>query len=379
MYNPRRWLILAAVLGFHLTSSMTTAGETLFEQQDLFVSGQGGYHTCRIPAMVVSRKGTVLAFCEGRKTSAADDGDIDLLVRRSFDGGKKWQPVQRVHEEGGTKPITIGNPCPIAAADGTIHLLFCRNNARTFYVRSIDEGATFSSPVEITDALRGFDFAWNRLGTGPVHGIQTRKGRLVAPLWLNVKIGADYRSAVAVSDDGGRTWKPGGVVPPAVSDCSEGAIVEADDGALWFNLRNRQAKCRAVAISRDDGRSWTKPKLVEDLVGPQCQASVLSIVTESGQRCWLFSNPANIKRSRMTLKLSYDNGRRWPVARILTLGPAAYSDLAVSKDETVLCLYECGERHAYEKIRLARANRQRLVKGFDLPSPHAPASSKTDQ
>ena len=90
MYNPRRWLILAAVLGFHLTSSMTTAGETLFEQQDLFVSGQGGYHTYRIPALVVSRKGTVLAFCEGRKNSAADHGNIDLLVRRSFDGGKTW-------------------------------------------------------------------------------------------------------------------------------------------------------------------------------------------------------------------------------------------------------------------------------------------------
>ena len=184
----------------------------------------------------------------------------------------------------------------------------------------------------------------------------------MAPLWLNVKIGAGYRSAVALSDDGGRTWQPGGIVPPSVEDCNEGTVVEASDGTLWFSLRNRQAKCRAVALSHDEGQSWTEPRLAEDLVGPQCQASVLGIATESGQRCWVFSNPATTKRSRMTLKLSFDDGRRWPVTHILTPGPAAYSDLAFTKDGMVLCLYECGDRHAYERIRLARADWRRLVK-----------------
>jgi sialidase-1 len=350
-----RWLGMAAVLAFQVASSRTSAADTDFAQQDLFVSGQGGYHTYRIPAIIVSRKGTVLAFCEGRKSSAADHGDIDLLLRRSFDGGKTWRPVQLVHEEGGTEPVTIGNPCPIAGADGTIHLLFCRNNARAFYVRSTDEGAAFSSPVEITAALRGLAFSWNRLGTGPVHGIQTRKGRLVAPLWLNVKIGSGYRSAVAVSDDGGETWKPGGVVPPAVDDCNEGTVVELGDGALWFNLRNRQAKCRAAAISRDGGQSWTEPRLVGDLVDPQCQGSVLNVTARPSSNCLLFSNAADMKRKRLTLKLSNDNGGHWSVARTLFAGPAAYSDLAVSMGGVVLCLFECGERHPYERIRLAMA------------------------
>lgn len=365
MHAPSLWLIMAALIAFGHVSSVTTGGESLGEQQDLFVSGQGGYHTYRIPAVVVTRKGTVLAFCEGRKTSAADHGDIDLLLRRSFDGGRTWQPVQRVHEEGEDEPITIGNPCPIAAADGKIHLLFCRNNARAFSVQSPDDGATFSTPVEITDALRGSDFAWNRLGTGPVHGIQTRQGRLVAPVWLNVKIGSGYRSAVAVSDDGGQTWKPGGVVPPAVQDCNEGTVAETGDGELVFNLRNRQAKCRAVAVSRDGGQSWSEPKLVEDLLDPQCQASLLRLAPESGRSCWLFCNPADAKRRRLTLKLSFDNGGRWSMARSVFAGPAAYSDLAVSNDGMLLCLFECGERQPYERIRLTRIDRKQLVDGPD--------------
>jgi sialidase-1 len=348
------WLV-AAALACQLASSATTGAEPRFEHQDLFVSGQGGYHTYRIPAMVVSRQGTLLAFCEGRKSSAADHGDIDLLLRRSFDNGKTWRPMQRVHEEGGDQPITIGNPCPIAAADGTIHLLFSRNNARAFCLRSRDEGQSFSTPIEITDSLRGFDFTWNRLGTGPVHGIQTRHGRLIAPVWLNFKIGSGYRSAAALSDDDGRTWKPGGVVPPAVDDCNEGTLAELADGRLVFNLRNRQAKCRAVAVSSDGGQNWNAPQLVADLVDPQCQASLLNVTPEAGRVFWLFCNPAAIQRRQLTLKLTYDDGGHWTVAQNLFAGPAAYSDLALTKDGLELCcLFECGERSPYERIRFTR-------------------------
>ena len=329
-----------------------TCGSPL-QEVPLFVAGEGGYHTYRIPAIIVSGRGTVLVFCEGRKTSARDDGDIDLLMRRSVDGGRSWQPVQQVYEEGGDQPITIGNPCPIAATDGTVHLLFCRNNRRAFCTQTGDDGRTFSKPREITEALRPFEFPFTRLGTGPVHGIQTADGRLLAPLWLNDKIGHDYRSGVTYSDDGGSTWRTGGLVPAGITGLNEGTIAELPGGKVLLNMRNRQAKCRAAATSDDGGLSWSEPQLVEELVDPQCQGSLLRL-GNSDPAHLLFSNAADLKRLRLTVRRSTDSGRTWSAGRLLHAGPSAYSDLAVAPDGTILCVYEGGQKSPYEQIILAR-------------------------
>lgn len=335
------------------------------EQTDVFVSGQGGYHTYRIPALVVSNQGTVLAFCEGRKTGSADHGDIDLLLRRSFDGGKSWQETQLVHEEGGAAKITIGNPCAIVGRDGTIHLIFSRNNARAFYTRSVDDGATFSVPREITDAFRAFSFEWTRLASGPGHGIQTRAGRIVVPVWLNDRIGHDYRSAVIYSDDAGATWSAGGIVKPTIRDCNECMAVERVDGSIHLNLRNKSAKCRAIAFSTDGGTTWAEPKLIEELVDPVCQASIVRF-NSGDSDCKsgiLFCNAASPSRDHMTVKLSYDEGDSWPVARLIHAGPSAYSDLAITKDKTILCLFENGTKRPYEKLTVARFNLAWLTNG----------------
>lgn len=150
----------------------------------VFRAGEGGYHTYRIPALIVTGSGTLLAFCEGRKTSPSDAGDIDLLLRRSVDNGVTWSEQQVVYEEGGEAKITIGNPCPIAGAEGAVHLLFTRNNEGVFHTSSRDDGTTWSEPHEVTGALAGFDFPWTRVGTGPGHGLRLSSGRLLVPLWL---------------------------------------------------------------------------------------------------------------------------------------------------------------------------------------------------
>jgi sialidase-1 len=323
------------------------------EQQSLFVGKVGGYRSYRIPAMVVTDKETVLAFCEARKNSVADHGDIDLVVRRSFDHGKTWQPMELVYEEGGSEPITIGNPCPIVATDGTIHLLFCRNNQAAFVMKSHDDGKTFSKPVEITESLRSFRFPFKRIGTGPVHGIQMASGRLVVPLWINDQIGQEYRSATAYSDDGGATWKAGGIVPPEVRGLNECSVVELAGGKLLMNMRNRQAKCRAMATSEDWGVTWSAPCLTTDLVDPECQGAMLGLGAARGGRV-LFSNPAASKRMQMTVRASDDGGKTWSVMCVLREGPAAYSDLAVAGDGAVVCLYEGGVKTSNEKIFLAR-------------------------
>lgn len=356
-------MVFASVCSGQSLGQGTASDTPFFELVDVHVSGQNGYHTYRIPAIVVSKQGTVLGFCEGRKSSPSDAGDIDLLLRRSFDGGKSWAKTQLVHEEGGTKPITIGNPCPIADRDGTIHLVFCRNNKRAFYTKSTDDGATFHKSVEITGAFHGFDFAWTRLATGPSHGIQMRSGRIIVPVWINDRIGHYYRSAVIYSDDAGKTWAAGGIVKPAIRDCSECMAVELADGSLLLNMRNKSAKCRAVTRSTDGGKTWSDPKLIEDLVDPECQAAIIRFdCNGSGRKSGiLFSNAASLSRDQMTVKLSSDGGKTWPVAKLIYPGPAAYSDLAVTGDKTILCFFERGSKRYYEKLTLARFNLKWLM------------------
>jgi len=122
---------LAAIVGILGKGGADVGMPADFDQGgvDLFVSGTHGYHTYRIPALIGTAKGTLLAVCEGRKKGRADDGDIDLLLRRSTDGEKNWEPQQVVFEEGGETPVTIGNPCLVVDSEtGTIWLPFCRNN-----------------------------------------------------------------------------------------------------------------------------------------------------------------------------------------------------------------------------------------------------------
>ena len=118
-------------------------------------SGTEGYHTYRIPAVVLSNKGTVLAFCEGRKASSSDAGDIDLMLRRSTDGGKTWQPMQLVYEEGGEAKIRSATRVPSSTQHGHDWLPFCRNNDRVFITKSTDDGLTWDKPIEMTHSTIG--------------------------------------------------------------------------------------------------------------------------------------------------------------------------------------------------------------------------------
>ena len=341
-------------------------------QKDLFVSGTGGYHTYRIPALVATKTGALLAFCEGRKTAAGDAGDIDLLLRRSLDKGRTWSDQQIVHEEGGNARITIGNPAPVVDdATGRVHLLFSRNNQRAFYTCSDDEGLSWMPPREITTALRRFEEPWLRLGTGPGHALQMygqqHGGRLVATVWLNSGgIGRQYRSAIIYSDDGGRQWQVGGIVGAELGNCSEATLWERADGVLVINMRLENKKSmqdprrtgqRGVALSRDGGRTWSPPQPAEALECPGCQASVFSHQTGNppSRSVLLFSNPADPKRRvAMTVKMSYDEGRTWPDSILLHAGPAAYSSVIVLSDGTAFCLYEAGQKRYHERLRLAR-------------------------
>jgi len=353
-------------------------------QHVLFAAGAGGYHTYRIPALVVSGTGALLAFCEGRRFSARDAGQIDLLLRRSVDGGGAFLPPQVIASEPGW---TCGNPAPVVDRQtGVIWLLFSKNAqdatealiwqgqaSRTVWVTHSDnEGMSWSPPIEITATVKPETWSW--YATGPGHGIQLRSGRLLVACdhgALQERNRQDpYHSHVVYSDDHGDTWTVGGSVDEGTN---ESTAVETTDGWLSINCRNKHALAdgrnfRAVAWSCDGGETFSP--IVHDAALPEpiCQASVYRYpgALPSGASLTLFTNPAATDpmcggRNHLTLRLSYDECRTWPVAHVLWAGPAAYSDLSSTPDGAIYCLYENGNALPYERITLTRLELNELA------------------
>lgn len=352
--------------------------EPFFVKQDLFLSGHDDVNIYRIPALIVSPKGTILAFCEARN---GDDGDpTDLVLKRSlFDGqpseprhfngyprtfgnGVNWQRMQVVLPGKGE---AIMQPCPLVDRTTGEILICCQEirgglanllknewHGRCMVLSSSDDGATWSAPREITDSVGHF-------AAGPGTGIQLRSGRLVIPGY------SKEGSRVIFSDDHGKTWRIG--APVNKKGCNESQVVELTDGSLMMTMR-QGGRCRHVAFSKDRGETWFKENDEESLPDPGCQGSILRMrnARARGRGLLLFSNPPHPApfeaRTNLTVRLSDDDGQSWKASREVDSGPGAYSSLAVLGDgSTIGLLYETGEVHPYEKIAFARFNLEWLT------------------
>ena len=233
-----------------------------------------------------------------------------------------------------------------------------QDTRRVFVTCSHDDGVTWSTPREITDTVKKPDWTW--YATGPGSGIQmrhgTHKGRLVIPCDHIEADTKHYYSHVIYSDDHGQNWQLGGQTPmQQVNECE---VVELPGGHLMLNMRNydRTRKYRQVAVSEDGGLTWKDQRFDATLIEPICQAAIRRYrwPDDKGDSVILFSNPASEEnRVNMTLRVSYDEGQSWPVSRTLHAGPSAYSDLAVLANGATGCLYEAGQHHPYEKIVFA--------------------------
>ncbi len=362
-----------AALAFMLAVSLSGAAiaeENGIEppaQKVIFANGQDGLRGVRIPALAVTLKGTLLAFCESR--AAGDFGGVDLVLKRSLDRGKTWGSVQVIHHDGRN---TIGNPCPVVDRHtDTIWMLFNRTDASEHYtntqateksiwqtgkpkrevwaIKSTDDGATWSKPINVSDSTRPPNTAWQSVGPGC--GIQLSSGRLVVPCCRTI-VGVDFndrsiqdlwRAYSIYSDDHGGTWHYGEDARP---DADETQMVELVDGRLMLVARRpwcQPLQRLRVANSSDQGKTWSKVQSHADLPTWGCQLSIARYTTADRyeKNRLLISSPTSASdRSKMTIFLSYDEGKTWPVSKVLNPGYGGYSCLAVLPDMSLCCLYE---------------------------------------
>jgi sialidase-1 len=338
------------------------AGEVV--KTTVFESGEDGYHTYRIPAIVRAKNGDLLAFAEGRKNSASDHGDIDIVLKRSGDDGRTWHEMQLVQDEWNdpTAKVWIGNPAPVvdlidAEHPGRIWLAFTRSNARAFVSFSDDHGSTWSERRDVSG--KGGEPSWGWYAAGPVHGIQLERGehagRLVIPCDHQIKAEASWGAHLLYSDDHGETWRIGAVdtrAAPEPIHPNECVAVELVDGRIYVNARDQHGSdpaTRAVAYSSDGGSTFAAPFAAEPgITTPVVQNSAIRFAaTDRGdnRNILVYSCPGHAKERRdLTILASFDEGASWPVKRLVHQGPAAYSDLIKLNDKQIGVLYEAGER-----------------------------------
>ncbi|KAF4410133.1 laminin G [Streptomyces lycii] len=359
-----------------------------FDQQVLFKAGrdgaEAGYSCFRIPATVRTTDGTLLAFAEGRVDNCGDAGDIDVVLRRSTDGGRTWGPLEMVNEGGGD---THGNPVPVVdRGTGRILLATTYNEGRDdagncevpceripHLQYSDDDGRSWSAPRDLSDAIRppGWD-AW--YATGPVHGIQLTRGRHAGRLVFGVnaesyedgRITANH-AVLVHSDDGGATWRTGALDSwPVAGDGtfrqkpSEMTLLERRDGSIYVNGREQDGTDlghRTEAVSRDGGESFTAPfAAIPDLYTPMVQGAAVRPLDGDGRV--LFSAPADPDRRRtMMIRSSWDEGRTWEGVdrgRTVTTDWSGYSDMVPIAPGLTGLLYEGGPADARDEMRFAR-------------------------
>lgn len=341
-----------------------SGGEPRFS--DVFVSGADGYVSIRIPSVVISKKGTVLAFAEGRQ-KPTDQAENDIILKRSTDAGATWGGLQLIQDDGAN---SLNNPTAVVTSSGKIILMYQRIPAhlkerskntgtgyegndiyRTLVVTSEDDGVTWSAPRDVTRETKRPTLA-NTICSGPGIGIQltrgNHKGRILIP--FNEGPYHKWNNYAVFSDDDGATWKCGDNVPGVMvtddklgekSQVNEVQIAELSDGGIALNSRQYDgSKVRKISTSTDGGQTWSSVADAPELTDPGCMASLLRYSFDDAEGAMLYSGPDSPDRSNDTIRLSSDDARSWPTKKILYPGGFAYSVLTKLPDGRVGCLFE---------------------------------------
>lgn len=372
----------------------------MFKSVDIFEARKEGYKTYRVPGITVSKNNIVLATAEARP-NMGDDWDFnDIIMRRSLDEGDTFGERKFIanHKDIGDGPISNFVMIPDMNS-GRIIAVYCWKYSRVFKIYSDDDGATFSEPQEITETFNKFhdDYDWKVCATGPGHGIQLSNGRMIIPVWLSDGSGTEmgkgnlgHRPSIITSihsDDNGLSWERGDIVcrhndnidDNILINPSETIPVQLNDGSVMLNIRSEsEIDRRLIAVSPDGSTNWTIRGFDNALLEPVCMASIIKSnqLNDKDTNDILFINPDNLEnithplghlnendRKRLTVKLSLDDAKTWPISKVIEEGPSGYSDVAQLASGDFLCIYECEiiERRCDDKyIRVSKFNKNWL-------------------
>lgn len=384
MRNTHKYLLPAlAALAMILASRPAAAAPPEPGQApEKIVVFEGGKDAAavRIPSIVATKSGVLLAFAEGRQ-NLGDQAENKIIQKRSTDGGRTWSATTIIGDDG-KRPLN--NPCAVVdqktgrvllmfqsypeslkEADGKIKTGYQGDDiVRGYLIRSDDEGQTWSKIEDVTRQVKRPTLA-TTIASGPGIGIQLRRGPHAGRILMPFNEGpyGKWNIYAAYSDDGGATWKMGDNVPGGTGQVNECQLAELSDGRVYFNSRSGGgAKVRRVSFSKDGGQTWSPVEQEPELVEPRCMASVISVEDPTRHRL-LYSGPANANgRDTGTIFVSYDDGVSWPVRQVLEPAMFAYSNLVALPDGTIGCLYET---NSHKQIVFARFSLAWITNGAE--------------
>ena len=366
--------------------------QLVFSQKRIpvFISGQQGYTTYRIPAIIKAPNNDLLAFCEGRVNSSSDFGNVDIVMKRSKDQGKTWSHLLVIVNN---DSLQAGNCAPVVDISdpqfpaGKIYLFYNTGNnheseirkakgvREVWFISSINNGLSWSDPVNITlqthrpnyfssNAAYSFEEDWRSYANTPGHALQIQSGKYKGRIYIaaNHSEGApknkfeDYRAHAYYSDDHGKTFHLSESLQ--IPGSNEATAASLSNGRLLLNVRNQQGdkRYRIVAISNNGGIHWDTSYYDTNLPDPVCQGSLLNIGNFKNKEILAFINAADIKnRNNLTLRLSIDEGKSWYKNIVIDKTTdvnqlsdyTAYSDLVLLNKKNIGILYE---KENYSKI-----------------------------
>jgi len=322
--------------------------------QVLFSPGDDGIKEFRIPSLITTNEGTLLAVCDARVNRSGDlPNHINLAIRRSTDNGKTWSAIDYVMKSQPNEGIC--DPSMLVDRDtGTIWVFGLHGKkgiglwasqagidnpetAQVFAFKSDDDGVTWSEPKNINSQIKKPE--WLCALGAPGRGFQMSDGTLVIPSYYRSDKGDKVlNSYLFYSKDHGNTWEFSNTPAENTTECT---LVEIADGRLMLNMRNHYKKgFRAISYTSDLGQTWTPLKFDEALQDPVCQGNMIRYEHDS-EKALLFSNSASSKgRKNQSIKISYDDGKTWPIQKVIFKGKSAYSCMTQLSNGDIGLLYE---------------------------------------